>query len=70
GTIELLKAATSSCYSIAGGGHTVTAIDLLGLEPKFSHVSMGGGASITYLSGDAMPGIDALRKAAERQIRG
>ncbi|MDD1758829.1 MAG: phosphoglycerate kinase [Methanotrichaceae archaeon] len=70
GTIELLKAATSSCYSIAGGGHTVTAVDQLGLEPKFSHVSMGGGASITYLSGDAMPGIDALRKAAERQRKG
>jgi phosphoglycerate kinase len=67
GTVELLKAATSSCYSIAGGGHTVTAIDKLGLKPKFSHISMGGGASITYLSGESMPGIEALKKAAERQ---
>ena len=67
GTVELLKAATSSCYSIAGGGHTVTAIEQLGLKPKFSHVSMGGGASITYLSGESLPGIEALKQAAERQ---
>jgi phosphoglycerate kinase len=64
GTEELLKAATESGYSIAGGGHTVAAIERMGLEPKFSHVSMGGGASITYLSGDPMPGIEALKRAA------
>jgi phosphoglycerate kinase len=66
GTSELLKAATQSGYSIAGGGHTVAAIEQLGLEPRFSHVSIGGGASITYLSGDPLPGIEALKKAAER----
>jgi len=52
GTAELLKAATESGYSIAGGGHSIAAIDQLGLESKFSHVSMGGGACITYLSGE------------------
>lgn len=66
GTAELLKAATKSGYSIAGGGHTVAAIEQLGLEPEFSHVSIGGGASITYLSGDPLPGIEALKKAAAR----
>ncbi len=66
GTVELLKAASQSGYSIAGGGHTVAAIEQLGLESKFSHVSMGGGASITYLSGEPLPGIEALKKAAER----
>jgi phosphoglycerate kinase len=65
GTAELLKAATESDYSIAGGGHTVAAIEQLGLEPRFSHVSIGGGASITYLSGDPLPGIEALKKAAK-----
>ena len=66
GTAELLKAATESGYSIAGGGHSVAAIDQLGLESKFSHVSMGGGASITYLSGEPLPGIEALKMAAAR----
>ncbi len=66
GTAELLKAATQSGYSIVGGGHSIAAIDQLGLESKFSHVSMGGGASITYLSGEPLPGIEALKKAAQR----
>lgn len=66
GTTEILKAATESGFSIAGGGHTNAAIEELGLEPKFSHVSTGGGASISYLSGDLLPGIEALKKAAAR----
>jgi len=64
GTSELLKASAESDYSIAGGGHSVAAIEQLGLESKFSHVSMGGGASITYLSGEPLPGIEALKKYA------
>jgi len=67
GTTEILKAATESGFSIAGGGHTSAAIEELGLESKFSHVSTGGGASISYLSGDLLPGIEALKKAAQRQ---
>lgn len=66
GTSELLKAATEAGYSIAGGGHSVAAIEQLGLEARFSHVSMGGGACITYLSGEPLPGIEALKKAASR----
>jgi phosphoglycerate kinase len=66
GTVELLKAAIKSTYSIAGGGHTLEVIDQFGLGSKFSHLSMGGGASITYLSGEPLPGIDALKKAAAR----
>lgn len=66
GTEELLKAAAQSNYSIAGGGHTLAAIDKLGLESKFSHLSMGGGASINYLSGEPMPGIAALKNYASR----
>ena len=66
GTSEILKASTEAGFSIAGGGHTTAAIEQLGLEPKFSHVSTGGGASISYLSGDLLPGIEALKKAAQR----
>ena len=70
GTEELLKAATQSSYSIAGGGHTLAVIDRLGLESKFSHLSMGGGASITYLSGEPLPGIQALKNYAARSGKG
>lgn len=70
GTEELLKAATQARYSIAGGGHTLEAIDQLGLESKFSHLSMGGGASITYLSGEPLPGIEALKNYASRFRKG
>lgn len=70
GTEELLKAATQSSYSIAGGGHTLAVIDELGLESKFSHVSTGGGASITYLSGETLPGIEALKNSAARSCKG
>lgn len=70
GTDELLKAATQASYSIAGGGHTLDAIDQLGLESKFSHVSMGGGATITYLSGEPLPGITALKNYASRLSKG
>ncbi|MPM46170.1 Phosphoglycerate kinase [bioreactor metagenome] len=69
GTEELLKAAAQSNYSIAGGGHPLATIYKLGLESKFSHLSMGGGASITYLSGEPMPGIAALKNYASR-LRG
>lgn len=70
GSTEILKAATNSGFSIAGGGHTSAAIEQLGMESKFSHVSTGGGASITYLSGDPLPGIEALKKAAKRYCEG
>lgn len=70
GTDELLKAATQASYSVAGGGHTLDAIDQLGLESKFSHISMGGGASITYLSGEPLPGITALKNYASRYSKG
>ena len=69
GTEELLTAAAKSSYSIAGGGHTLAVIDKLGLESKFSHVSMGGGASITYLSGEPLPGIEALKRPGVRSSK-
>lgn len=70
GTDELIKAATQASYSVAGGGHTLDAIDQLGLESKFSHISLGGGASITYLSGEPLPGITALKNNASRYHKG
>ena len=47
--------------TIVCGGETVGFIALLGMLDKFSHVSMGGGASLELLSGNKLPGVEALR---------
>lgn len=65
GTTEIIKAATRSEFSIAGGGHITAEVERLGLSHRFSHISTGGGAMIDYLSGMKLPGIEALKSAAK-----
>ena len=48
---------------IAGGGHTLNALEKLDLVDKFDHTSTGGGALISYLSGDPMPVLEALKES-------
>ena len=68
GTRELLdKIASSNLLSLIGGGDTSVAIETFKIDKnKFSHISVGGGALISFLSGKPMPGIDALRKSYEK----
>lgn len=63
GTRELLKAISKSkAYSIIGGGHLSDAIKKSGInKKKFNHVSLSGGALLSYIAGEKLPGLEVLK---------
>jgi phosphoglycerate kinase len=48
-------------FKVAGGGDTVSAISKLNLTDEFDHISSGGGAMLQFLSGEKLPGLEALK---------
>ena len=65
GTKGVLEAvAASKAFSLVGGGHTVAAVEQLGLREKMGYVSTAGGALIEFLMGEDLPGVAALKAAA------
>jgi phosphoglycerate kinase len=64
GTLEIAKAVAAAtadgATSIVGGGDSVAAVHQSGVAKQISHISTGGGASLEYLGGRKLPGVEAL----------
>jgi phosphoglycerate kinase len=64
GTVEIAQAVAAAtaagATSIVGGGDSVAAVHQAGVADKISHISTGGGASLEFLAGRKLPGVEAL----------
>ena len=55
---------SSSAYSVAGGGDTISAASKLGILNSFDYVSTAGGAFLEYIEGRNLPALEALQLKA------
>ena len=62
GTMAMARAvAESGGTTVVGGGESVEAVNQSGFADRISHISTGGGASLEFISGAVLPGVDVLR---------
>jgi len=67
GTREIFTyVANSDVFSIVGGGHTVAAVEQLGLDNKISHISTGGGSLEKFMMGEKLAVVEALKAAKNK----
>jgi len=63
GTMAMARAvAEANATTVVGGGESVEAVNESGFASRISHISTGGGASLEFISGVALPGVEVLRK--------
>ncbi len=63
GTLAVARAvAESPAFSVVGGGDSAAAVKKAGVQEKISHISTGGGASLEFLSGKTLPGLEVLEE--------
>ena len=68
GTMEIARAvAAADAISIVGGGDSAAAVQLAGVAHSITHVSTGGGASLTLLSGERLPAVEVLTDYKDEQ---
>lgn len=68
GTLAVAKAiAEASAISIVGGGDSVAAVTRANVAERISHISTGGGASLEFLSGMKLPGVEALTESQKAE---
>ena len=63
GTLAMAKAvAAADAITVVGGGESVEAIKASGFSDRITHISTGGGASLEFISGASLPGVEVLRE--------
>jgi len=67
GTNEIFSAISKSKgMTVVGGGETAMAFNQMGLADGIKHISTGGGACISFMSGETMPALEAMRRSKKR----
>jgi len=59
---NMIASMNGKIFSVVGGGDSIAAIKKFGLMENISHISTGGGASLEYLSGKKLPGLEVLKR--------